>query len=389
MNWKKIVLWTMVFVLCLNTVLALGIRPVKTQIQFQPEYNGAVKVVNNDHTYLQVVIYAEGELEEYIKISETELVLEPDEEFKSIGFKIDITDELPPGLRTGRIIVEEKISSVTIAGSYVSGSLKMAHKIEVQVPYPDKYIEVQIDIQEEQEGVDISTTVKNIGASDIDQVKPVIEIYSGSEKISTFEATPTSLSVLEESNFNTFVQKAELGQGVYTVNSRISFDGNSLELAKTFAIGEPLLRILNYEKYVVENKINEFPIEVKNDWNSIIKDAKIELFFLKGGNEVSKETTYSFDIGPYEGKRVQSYFDTTGLEVGQYDVNMLIHHGNKTDIERHELSIITQEEYDKRLGGDALMYIVVALAAAVVLILGVLLYVIIGMRNGKKGKRFK
>ena len=379
-----------VFVLCVHAALALGIRPTKTEIDYQPMYAGSFKVVNNDHQELHVFIYAEGELGEYIHLSQTELELGPEEEFRSVDFALKLTDELPPGTRIGKIIVEEKLSGIRLAGSYVTANLKVAHKIAVNVPTPDKYVEAKLDVKEQDKGVDIVTTVKNIGKQDIREVQLTVDIYSGTQKISTDDDIPAAaLKLFEERDFKTYVEKEQLGQGQYTVRTSLSYDQNTLELAKTFTVGEPIINIVNYERFFAQNRINEFPLELKSEWNNIIKDVHLELSFFKRDEEVFKTKAPSFDVEPYEEKKIISYFDARGLELGPYDLTVTIIHGSHSTIEKYRVEVITEEDYVKKKGGGGkvMIYFLVGAVILIVILLAVLFYFVLSMKKKQKNER--
>ena len=61
---RKLLVWMLVLILCLEAVLGLGIRPAKTTIIYEetPVYAGKFVVVNNDHLELDLALSVSWEI---------------------------------------------------------------------------------------------------------------------------------------------------------------------------------------------------------------------------------------------------------------------------------------------------------------------------------------
>jgi len=382
----KAVIWIIMFLLCLNMTFALGIRPVKTEVGSLQSYQGSFKVVNNDHKDLKLRIYVEGDLKDYIELPQTELEFTSTEEIKTVPFTLEIPErELPPGRIEGRIIVEEELYKAPTSDGYVAANIKMAHKVYVDVPYPEKYIEAKIDVEEKEEGVDLIATVKNLGTTDLDEVKSTLSVYSGTEEIASYDNPAEQLDVMEEHSFRNYVEKEKLGQGEFKVLSSIEYAEYTLELIEAFMIGEPIIKLLNYDKYFEVGRINELALELKSEWNTLISNIHAEVFVFKDNKEVFNTKTTSFELEPYEEKKVVAHLDARNLELGEYDINVVLSYLNQSIVETYEAHLLSEEDYRKMMQGlSPLVYILIAVIVVVIAIAVLLGYFVFSMKRKSK-----
>jgi hypothetical protein len=381
----KGIVWIVALMLCVSMVFALGVRPVKTNLDFQEHYEGKFKIVNNDHKDMKVKLYVEGDLENYITLSQTEIEFKSSEEMKTIQFTMNLVEEeLMPGKLEGRIIMEEQLYTKSTAKGYVAANLKLTHKVFVNLPYPEKYIEAKIDVKETDNEVDLITTVKNLGSTDLDEVKPRVDVFSGNEKIASYDNPSEQLTVNEEHSFRNYVRKEKLGIGEFKVLSTVNYAEYTLELIEAFTVGNPLINIVRYDKYFVQEKINELIVEIKSEWNTLIEGIYLEVFAFKDSKQIFSSKTTSFDLGPYEQRKVTSYFDTRGLELGDYDMNLVLHYGNETVVERYEASILDEKAYLSKSGRSPITYLLATVIVLLILVVILLAYFALGTN-----KRFK
>ncbi len=384
----KALSWMLILVLCLNAAFALGIRPVKSEAGSSLTYSGAFKVVNNDGKDLKVRIYVEGDLAEFIEVSEQELEFSSSEGMKEVHFSLNIPDRaLPPGLNEGRIIVEEMLYTSATKDGYVTANIKMAHKVYVDVPKPDKYIEAKIDVVEENKDVGLIATLKNTGTENLDNVESTLSVYSGETEIESHKDIAKEIDVNSEHSFSSYVEKEKLGNGEFKVLATVNYAEYTLELIEAFIIGKPVIKLLNYDKYFLENQINELGLDLKNDWNTEITDINAEVFVFKNSKEAYNTKTTSFDLEPYEETKITTYFDTRNLETGEYSMNVVLNYLNYSLVETYEAYVLNEEDYKKKLGPSTLTYILIAVIVLTVAVIALLSYLIFGMK--KNGKRHK
>jgi len=380
---KKILIWMLVLLVCANTAFALGVRSAKTEVAFQHGYHGSFRVVNNDHKDLKVRLFPAGELKDYIKIEKTELELAPSEDFKLVEFSLDLPEELPPGRREGKIVVEEQLGNFATKNGQIAANLQLSHKIYVNVPAVDKYVEAKVEVKPKDNGAEVVTTVKNAGAKDLATVKSKVEVYSGEEKIASYDNPPEQLEVAKAHSFTNFIDEDKIGEGSFRVTATVNYDENVLEIVKTFTKGSPVVDILSYDSYFMENKINEFTVELASRWNTILKDVYLTVSVLKDGKEVFSTKTLSFDMQPYERKKVKTFFDARKLGLGNYNVNLTVHYAGIAKSKLFEVVVMTKEKYDEKRGSNVLLYVLVGFMILIFIALLVLFYFVLCMKKGK------
>ena len=143
---KKIMIWIIVFLICVTSVLAIGLRPARTYLDFKPglEKESGFWIVNNDQQDLSVNIYVKGELAKYVEINHKKAVLKEDEDSKWIDFKIKLPGKLPSGDVKADIIVEQDVSGGK--SGEVRARLVLKHKIVVRAPYPEKFVKGKLHV---------------------------------------------------------------------------------------------------------------------------------------------------------------------------------------------------------------------------------------------------
>src|SRR3989344_3857673 len=168
-------------ILLINGVFALGITPARTTINFAPglEQDVSFTIVNSEHKDINLVVYAAGELNQSVFISESLLEMKANDEAKEIKYKVELPLELKPGLNTAEIVVLEVHSGV--AG--IGGVVGVATQLHVLVPYPGKYAEAELNIISGEE-VTFVIPVFSRGKVDLVSVKVNVDIYNAmGEKI--------------------------------------------------------------------------------------------------------------------------------------------------------------------------------------------------------------
>ncbi len=263
---KKTLMWILVLLISTQIVLGLGLRPAKTTINFEPnlEKEYQFKIVNNEHKDLDVELEVKGELEDYIELLTKTAHLDRDQEMFYFKFKIKFPKELPPSIMESQIIVTEKLPDVNISGNVFVARLKVAHKIIINIPRPKKYLEAEIDFEENANSIDMKLSARNLGQEDIGALKTTFEVYDNDKKLVSVETSEESLGVNEDKVLSASISKSKVKYGEFNVLASIFYDEYWLELEKNLIRGEPEIEILYFDKYFIFGKINKFTIDLLN-----------------------------------------------------------------------------------------------------------------------------
>ena len=243
-NLKSLLIFTIILILIISLTTnteALGVRPAKTNIIFQPGETKTIelKIVNTDHKDFEVEITLEGDLAKYVKLKKEKIKFKADEEIKHIMKIIKMPKLLPPGTITGDLLITELIKSGETPKIYfgddeiitqteetentVVARVSIKHRITVEVPQQDKYVEVTLDYREQKEDIDMITEVKNLGLKDVKTLKTELEVYENTRRLAKFDSNPTNLKSLDVKKFYSKLSKEKAYHGIYDLKSTINY----------------------------------------------------------------------------------------------------------------------------------------------------------------------
>lgn len=335
-----------------SLVAGLGIAPGEKKIAFQADSVQKIRytVLNNEHKDFVVSIYADGEIGKYVKIENAQVSLSADEDKKDFYIDVNLPSSLHPGDNTGRIIAEESIENLSFMGAVGKGRIRVISNLIVMVPYPEKYIDVQLGVQEKENNTEITATITNLGLTDIKNLGADVGIYEGETQIQNLNFKfDEQLARGKETSSISEVKAEKLPGGVYSVVARIKYDDYTLEVSRDFEVGKEALKISSYTKYFLENSMNKFEIDAKSDWNQKIKNAYATIDITRYNEEVASLRSASYDIAPRETKIITAYWDTSKLELGKYNANLSLIYLNKSTNRQDEISILDAKTYSQMM----------------------------------------
>jgi len=381
-----------------STVDALGIRPAKTDIIFQPGETKTIgfKIVNTDMKDFEVELSLTGELAKYVQMNPEKIHFKADEEIKEITRKIKMPSMMPPGTITGDLLIteivkikdnpkvyfgdEEIITQTEDEESTITARVAIKHKITVTVPRQEKYVEATIEYREQQDDTSVITEVKNLGLQDIDQLKTELTVLENQETIANFDSEAAALASLNTQTFYSTVSKEQAYQGEYELVSTISFDQKEVEITKTMFLGNPEIKILAFDKFFKEKTINEFNIDLENKWNKDIKNIYATIKLTKDGqNAIEPTRTTSIDINGRSQKTLNSYIDLTDVQTGEYMCTVTMNYDDQKTEETQIVKVLTPEEYRKETSQTTIL--IIMLAAIIALMVALLIVFIIYIKN--------
>jgi hypothetical protein len=343
----------LVFILALastlasTSALAVGVSPSQQEIAFASgvHQDMTLRVLNMPAKDMKAVIYARGELAEYITFTETLVSLSADEEMKTITYSIDMPKELEkPGLHEAEIIVMEypKEFGEANTGNTVKVVGAVVSKLYVRVPYPSKYAEGEAAISSGNIGEDIAFTVSlfNFGKEDIKSAKALIEIFGPTyEKLGTIQTAETSL-LMSQSGKVVGKWKANVNPGTYHAIITVTYDENRFIIEKNFDIGNMYVDATGID---VQNfrlgMVAKMDILLENRWNSEIKDVYGDVTVKDDSKVYTTFKTASTDVPALGKSKIISYWDTTDVAPGKYTALVKLAYAGKTTEKSFDLNV--------------------------------------------------
>ena len=337
---KSIIILALALILIITHVSAIGITPGSTKINFEPNKEQEVnfKILNNEKKDMKVFLNIEGDLAQYVTLSNILVDFKAIEESKSFTYKIKMPGELEkPGTHTAKIIALELPPKAESQGNYIGARIGVVSRLEVQVPYPGKYAEAELLISEAEVSKPTLFIVKiyNHGQENIEKARASIDILGPTNElittIETDEISVKSKDIKEISAKHIFENP-----GSYNAIARLRYDDKLTRTEKTFSIGKIAIEIKSVEvKNFRLGGIAKFEILVENRWNDLLKNVFTEITMkTKEGSEISKFKSTSIDLPALAQETLLAYWDTENIEQGQYDATIILNYGDGKKTEK-------------------------------------------------------
>ncbi len=313
--------------LLIPDAFALGIRPARTDIAIDDgrDYANTLWVVNNEGREFTATVSVQGELSRYVTLHTEELRFRPDDDALPVEFEIHLPAEAPPGSSSAFITVEEAIPPER--ADVISSRIVLKHRIEVQGPYPDKYIVAKLNFHESGNQVRMVSELENLGKEDLQEVKTTFYVNDKSQEVHALETETIPLKRKENALLSTTVAMDLFELGEYDVAAVTSYDGQQLEITKKLRIGQPDVDITYFDRYFVAGTVNPYALDLFNKWNQQLENVYVEIDVKKGGANVDTFRTKSVDLDPETVKRINDYLDGRDKE-GKYTFEMMVHFWN-------------------------------------------------------------
>ena len=271
-------------------------------------------------------ILVQGDLSEYVQLSDDLLTKGED----SFSIKLKLPETLnSPGKNTIWIKVTET-SDEELVGTFIGVSVAIKSAINIYVPYPGQYLEVELTSKDVNIGdpLDFGLNVISRGTEEVD-ITPRIEIYdSQNSKVETLLFNNRIIAGQETLSLRKTLDTHDYNAGNYKAVAIIEYGG----LAKSeseFKIGALSIEILNYTNIVPIGGLERFDLLIESGWNNQIDGAYAEVVFLNGSEILDSFKTSTTTLIPWEKKVITGYFDTSNFTQGIYDVNMSLFYFGK------------------------------------------------------------
>lgn len=323
-----IIMGSLTLMVCfIGCVSAFGITPAKATVGFSPglERGISFNVVNSEHKDINLSISKGGELADYITIYNNSISMGAGEGLKEVSYRINLPMTLSPGLHNGEVRISEVQPS---GGAQFSTLTAVSMQIVVKVPYPGKYIEAGVSIEDARAGE--NTTIRipllNAGSERINNAGAVIDIYDKTGNLVKDVSTEgISLDAGERKDI-LGVWESKVPAGNYRAVVKISYDGKNLTLEKEFSLGIVELKIesINLGRFELGG-IARIDLIVKNQWDGEIKNLHSRiLIFNNDGAKIKEFYSPDLNVNPMESAMVTSYLESSGMDEGDYNATIYL-----------------------------------------------------------------
>jgi len=330
-------------------VMSLGIIPGRNTIDYQEDLNLNINfsIINNENKDMRVLLYVQGNLDKYINLSKYEVDFNISEGIKKLNYNVSFGNNtlLDPGTHSAEIVALE-LPKENGDGTYVGTTLGVISQLYLNVPYPGKYIDLDLNVfdAEENSTSTFVVPVKNRGNQDIVEVRAIIEIFDSlNNKIDTIETDywPLLSGERNELSGKWFV---EYPSGDYLAKVNLLYDGESKLFEKKFVVGKKVLELENiFSNNFNLGEIVKMEVLVDNKIDSELENVYVTFFVYDENNNVIYDAkSPSENINPLDSKKLTFFWDTEGINIGKYNGKLSIVYGDKT-INRNLVLEIAEE----------------------------------------------
>lgn len=368
----------------LHGVSAVGIGDYTGGLNYLIDFQSGFKktfsyfLAPNAPTAMDYEATAEGDLAQYFTFSDNLFKDVLPGQIRRFSATLNLPEEKPsPGLHENHICVAEAQNR---GGGGVTVRTKACSIIIIRVLYKEKYLQIEdfsvpnVDVGDI---LNANIVIKSWTEKDIASVKAVIEMYAAAakdlKKIAELQTEEKPLASNEKSVLHASIDTKGFEPGGYKAVATVYYDENTANASTNFNVGILAVKIVNYTKEVLRNKINKFGVEVESRWNSPIENVYADITI-----ENDTLTTPAIKLQPWETAALTAYWDTANKKAKYYDGRITLYFAGNSTEQNIRVKVLVNPEDIKRL----LTYVAVTALSALL----VILIVIIALRKPKKGK---
>lgn len=376
-----VILSLFMIILIISNVDALGITPGRTTVDYEAGLEKEIEfsIINNEHKNMKVTLFSmmQDDLDGSITLFEDHLEFLPSEERKTLKYKVKLPEELSPGLHVGEIVAVE-IPGASDGETFIGATIAVVSQLHIYVPCSGKCIEAELNVLDAEQNGTATFIVPVIsrGMLGIGEVRAMIDIYKLDEKIATIE---TDYSSLEPGKRTELSAKWEVNvpSGDYLAKVTVFFDGENERFEKLFTVGTKTLSI---ESILVKDfrlgEIAKLQILVENKWSQELKSVFANLLVYNKQEQVMADVkSATEDIPALTKKELIAYWDTVGVEEGEYNGKLMVRYGEKSTDKNLILRVsedsldITGVGYAIRPGGKGINITSILLVLVIILLI--------------------
>lgn len=341
---KKIML-IILFLLAIPIVQAVGVGapggPNKF-VEFEPGKSVIFQYLlrSNRHGTIGYQFGAEGDLAKYLTFYPKQF-----DRIDSTGGTIHTPFSV--GLDLPQVIDEPGIheiwvtaSEVAPAGAGVIALSRIKFLIEVRVLFPGYKIEADLVAPNinENEVSNMKVSISNWGTYPVNSIKAKIDVFDDDKiLVGTVYTNEDSIPVRGSTTLDSYFDSTGLPPGNYSATAEIEWDGGIEIVDDTFLIGTKVVDVTNHTKTLFKDTINPFKINIKSRWNNKLNNV-YAIVRLEGKDF----KTPSLNIDNLGETQLEAYIDTTGMERGNKEVQIVLYFENYQTVYTGEVEILNK-----------------------------------------------
>lgn len=201
--------------------------------------------------------------------------------------------------------------------------------IDINVPYPEKYADIEFDINYVNQGESAfyNLTVYSKGEESI-FVKPRVELRTLGDLVDVIYLDGRFINSLSSEEYLGEIDTNNYLAGDYNITVIVEYGGDlPRSETKLFRVGELHMEITNYTSKYIRGGLNRINIIIESFWNN-----EIDNVFVNGsviGYPYINFKSPSSAVEPWSSKVFESYFDTSDIVEKNFQLSIDINYGEK------------------------------------------------------------
>lgn len=380
---RKLLLAFSVFmfsILLAGSVSAIAITPAERTLAYSPgetaQLSFGIFDFGSGMTYEPVITGDYAENAHVVKEGEYTLVLD-----------FIMPEDATPGPHQLLVGIGQ-VPMKDFGGGALSAVASVFSQVNFFVPYPAKYAVINLQNTDVAAGKMAYFTVKfeSYGKETINRITGDINIIDLNNK--TVAVVP-----LSERNDLMFLQKTEMfaqwdtenaSAGIYKIVANVDYDGIKATAEGTLRLGVLSVNINSIRAIgTVERGLIKINIDIKSIWNKPIENIYAQGWITKNASTLATLQSATLRLLPWGKNTLTMYWDVFGLDVGVYDLKVLLHYGNQSKETTTQIYLMEEEVEEEEEKVNTMLYGALLLLLFAVIFLIIILMKIKGSRTGE------
>jgi len=319
---KKLLICFMLLILFFELSSAsLGISPAIKNYDFVSgeriviDYN-----ILSDDSEREIILSLEGDLAEFAILSKKKLI-------GPGSFKVTLN--LPEDFGVpGEHVLSVGAREIPSEDQFLGTAIDIRAVLKVFVPYPGKYLDVNLNVLDGNinEKIPIEVYVINRGIEGTNLGVKVLFFDSTNDLIYTMPFKDVFLETGNERYFRKFLNTSEYRPGTYLAEAVVSY-GDESRVNSTFRIGSLFVNITDFTKSLSRRGIQKFFINIESKWNGNLNEIYAEVNLSNDMDSIQFRTP-SIDLNAWDSGILEGFLDTDKLD-GAYETNIVLNYGGQ------------------------------------------------------------
>ena len=329
--------------------LAAGVSPGKAVINFFPNAMQTIEYTISGYGEFHIT----NKACEFLKFNNDTNKLETG----TIRFSVTLMlpNKMEPGVHDCGFLIKQGKLNENInpsTGGSMGAISQVGAVIKINVPVKGKYATISLSADNANKGepVYFKVGVNNLGDTPLKDLSAVIDVTDIDGNImETIHTTSGDAEPFSGVELWKRMETTDYEPARYNARALLAYGGEKPAYAETtFLIGKLFVKFLNFQTNATAGKINPVNVDVESWWGDTIENVRAEIsMFNASGVFKGNFRTESVDLQPWQKATLQGYWDTNGLEAGNYTANITLKYKGGETNENVKVMLQKQPEEEK------------------------------------------